>query len=380
MHICRITRGFVPLRDGFSHHTYYLSKHQAALGHRVWVLQPQHAAGELDGFAVYRLPLASLIAKYGRYKSVKALFAFLAGVAAVRLHKTSHLDLIHAHGDIIDAFILRPFARALGIPLVMTIHSGLNSRQLYRKISAPIWRMMDGLIAVSQDIASDIQRFGVHSDHLTVISSGVELDHFMPMTAESRRQTRLALGIPEAACVITSVGRLTPMKGTKYLIAAIQRLKGMADMQCYLIGSGPLQAELAAMAAGVSQIHLVGSQPHDRICSYLHATDVFVLPSIDLPGETEGTPTAVIEAMAIGLPVITTDSGGAQHLITAIKGLTLVPQRDSCALADAMAQLVRDAAARQRIGALNRERVASRDWPHIAAAVCRFYESVSKST
>jgi glycosyltransferase involved in cell wall biosynthesis len=113
---------------------------------------------------------------------------------------------------------------------------------------------------------------------------------------------------------------------------------------------------------------------------YLQAANLFVLSSIDQPGLIEGTPTAVMEAMATGLPVLATDSGSAKNVIAAIPGLTLVPQCDSAALANAIGRLVQDAEACQRIGACNRERVASRDWPAIAAAVCQFYERIRGGT
>jgi glycosyltransferase involved in cell wall biosynthesis len=380
MHICRVTRAFLPFRDGISHHTYYLSRHQAALGHKVWVLQPHYAPGKLAGFEVKRLPLGPLTSRYGD-KSVTTLFAILAGVAAIRLHKRYRLDVLHGHGDILEALMLKQVTKVLNISLVMTVHSGLNCRWHYRQISPHVWRLVDGLIAVSPYIASDLQSLRVSPRRLTVISSGVELSRFTPATEESRRKARATLGIPDDAFVITSVGSLTPVKGFRYLIEAVQRLPGTKALTLWIIGNGPLRAELEAIARkGTSQVHLLGSQPHDRVQLHLHAANLYVFSSIDQPGVIEGTPTAVMEAMATGLPVVTPDSGSAQHVIMAIPGLTLVPQRDSGALAGAIGRLVQDAAACQRIGACNRERVASRDWPSIATSVCQFYESIMGRT
>jgi glycosyltransferase involved in cell wall biosynthesis len=375
MHICRVTRAFIPLRDGISHHAYYLSRYQAALGHKVWVLQPHYTSGQLAGFEVKCLPLGPLTSRYG-YKSVTAFFAILAGFAAMQLHKRYRLDVLHGHGDIIEALILKQVAKFLNVSLVMTVHSGLNSCWHYRRVSPHVWHLVDGLIAVSPAIALDLQSLSVSPRRLTVISSGVELSRFTPPTEENHRKARATLGIPDAAFVLTSVGRLVPMKGFKYLIAAIQMLTDVDSMHLYIIGDGLLKSELEAMAQGTPQIHLLGGQPHDRVRLYLQAADVFVLPSVDRSGETEGTPTAVMEAMATGLPVITTDSGGAKYAIAAIQGLTMVPQCNSRALAEAISQLAKDATARARIGELNRQRAASRDWPRVASAVCQFYESI----
>lgn len=382
MHICRVTRAFIPLRDGISHHAHYLSRHQVALGHQVWVLQPHHPTGKIEGVDIQQLPLGSLTPRYGN-KSVTALFTLMAGWAAVRLHKRYGLDIIHGHGDIVEAFILKQFARKLGVPLTMTIHSGLSRQRYYRRVSPFVWRMINGLIAVSPDIARDMESLGVSSKRLSVLSSGVDLSRFTPVTAASRSAARAGLEIPETAFVITSVGRLTPMKGIRYLVEAIQRLtqtEDVQDVQCYIVGQGPLRAELDTMAASIPQLHFAGSQPHECIQSYLHASDIFVLPSIDRLGETEGTPTAVMEAMATGLPVISTDAGSAKHVMTAIEGLTIVPQHNSDALAEAIAKLAADAKARARIGTCNQQRVTSRDWPRIAAAVCQFYDEVRATT
>jgi glycosyltransferase involved in cell wall biosynthesis len=376
MHICRVTRAFIPFHDGISHHAYYLSQHQATLGHKVWVLQPHYAPGKMAGFEVKRLPLGPLTSRYG-YKSVTTLFAILAGFTAMQLHKRYRLDVLHGHGDIMEALVLKPLAKILNVSLVMTVHSGLNCRWHYRRVSPHVWRLVDGLIAVSPYIASDLQSLRVSPRRLTVISSGVELSQFTPATEESRRKARATLGIPDDAFVITSVGSLTPVKGFKYLLEAVQRLPDTKALMLLIIGHGPLRAELEAIARrGTSQVHLLGSQPHDCVRLYLQAANLFVFSSIDQPGLIEGTPTAVMEAMATGLPVVTTDSGSAKNVIAAIPGLTLVPQRDSGALADAIGRLVQDAAVCQQIGAWNRERVACRDWPSIAASVCQFYESI----
>jgi glycosyltransferase involved in cell wall biosynthesis len=374
MNICRITRVFPPFRDGISHHAYYLSKYQVPLGHKVWVLQPHHPAGDVDGFQVKRISLGFFTSQYG-YKSVTGAFAVLAGFESNRLHARYRFDLIHGHGDIVEAFILKQFARLLGLPLVMTMHSRLSRQRKYRVIAPLVWRTADGIIAVSQEIAADLQALGVRPDKVMVISSGVELDQFTPPSTDSRRLARHELGIPDSVFVIVAVGNLNPMKGFHYLIEAVQ-LSQLDHLRVYIIGDGPLRAELESLAFHGPAVQIIGSVPHDQVRLYLRAADLFVLPSVDLPGKAEGTPTAVMEAMAAGLPVITTNSGGAKDVIAAIPGVTVVPQRDSQALADAILRFAKDYELRKHIGELNRERVMCRDWPRIASEVCQFYERI----
>jgi glycosyltransferase involved in cell wall biosynthesis len=373
MHICRVTRAFIPLRDGISHHTFYLSKHQARLGHKVWVLQPHHPRGEVEGFRIEHIPLGPLTPKYG-WESVTALFALLAGFKALFLYKQFGLDLIHVHGDVVEALVLKPFAWLMKVPLVMTMHSRLSLKRKYRMVAPSVWRMVDGVIAVSPDVARDLQALGVDPNRVSIISSGVELDCFAPPTSAARQVAKEALGIPREALVVAAVGNLNPMKGFRYLVEAMRSLSDVDNLQAYIIGDGPLRSELAALADGLPSVHLVGGVPHEQIQMYLYSSDLFVLPSIDLPGKAEGTPTAVMEAMAAGLPVITTDSGGAKYLIEAIPGVTLVPQRDSQALARAILKLAENAEFRKHLGQLNHQRVQERDWSHIAAVVCEVYK------
>jgi glycosyltransferase involved in cell wall biosynthesis len=239
-----------------------------------------------------------------------------------------------------------------------------------------IWRRVEGIIAVSQDVAKDLRELNVDSDRIAVISSGVELSQFVPITEDSRWLARQRLGISPMDFVIVGVGNLNPVKGFTYLIEALKHLGNLKNLQLFIVGDGALRSELESLAAQVSAVHLLGSTPHDQVQMYLHAADLSVLPSVDLPGKAEGTPTAVMEAMAVGLPIITTDSGGAKSVIEAVQGLTVVQQRDSKALADSILQFAKDSDLRKHVGEANRGRVMCRDWPRIAFDVCQFYERI----
>lgn len=372
MNICRITRAFVPLRDGVSHHTFYLSKYQARLGHRVWVIQPHHMAGERENFWIEHISLGPLTSKYGS-ESVTALFAFLSGLRAMALHRRHGLDLIHVHGDIVEVFVLKLFARILAIPLVVTVHARLSHKRRYRLVAPWIWRQADSVIAVSEDIALDLQGIGVNVEKIATISSGVELAYFQPHTKKNRLLARQKLGISYESFVVVSVGNLNPMKGFRYLIESIKYLSALENMQVLIIGDGPLRSELEELAAQVPVVHLVGSVPHEEIITYLHAADIFVLPSVDLPGKAEGTPTAVMEAMATGLPIVISDSGGGKYLIRESQGGIIVPQRNPKALAEAITELAKDDKLRHRMGKANRLLALTKDWRNIAARVVEVY-------
>jgi teichuronic acid biosynthesis glycosyltransferase TuaC len=376
MRICRVTIGYPPRRCGWSHHAYYLSKYQAMLGHKVLVFQPHHqeeTSLATEDQRVYQVALGPLGPYWGS-KVARMIFAGLTGTWILRLSRTHHFDVIHGHGDVFEAFPLRVAARFLRIPLVMTVHSCLNNARRYRIPASGLWTAVDRIIAVSQKVKQDLQAVGYPAGRIDVISSGVETSLFAQPTPQEKIAARHELGVDPVAFIVVAIGRLHPMKGFNYLIPAVKSLMVQHKMYCYVLGDGQQRQSLECSIGTDQRIFFVGSVPHEQISKWLHAADLFVLPSVDLSGQAEGTPTAVMEAMATGLPVVTTDSGGAKDLIATVDGCNVVPQRDSRALARAILELIENVELRQRLGQLNWQRSQERDWSRIAAAVGEVYK------
>lgn len=160
---------------------------------------------------------------------------------------------------------------------------------------------------------------------------------------------------PERAARIVCIARLHPVKGHLYLFEALRLLheRGFA-FTCDLAGDGELRAKLTADAArlGLSErIHFLGNVPHARLTAALAAGeyDVAVLASTERPGEREGIPVALMEAMAAGLPVVATRTGSLDELVVPGAG-ELVEQRSGAALAAGLERFLADPAARRAAG------------------------------
>jgi glycosyltransferase involved in cell wall biosynthesis len=156
---------------------------------------------------------------------------------------------------------------------------------------------------------------------------------------------------------ILCVGRLTPAKGQHVLIDAMERLKGAGrPVRLRLVGAGPDEASLREHAARIAVPDCVvfeGAVNQDRIRGFYQAADIFCIPSF-----AEGIPVVLMEAMAMGIPCVTTHITGVPELIrNGIDGLVVAPS-DLDALTDALAKLMDDAALRQRISNSARERIA----------------------
>jgi len=162
---------------------------------------------------------------------------------------------------------------------------------------------------------------------------------------------------------IASVGNLLPVKGHEFLLGACFILKGRnVNFRCLLFGNGPLRDKLQQMAKELNLIDVVnfcGSVAHDEILKLYStgAVSVLVLPSIETKdGEKEGIPVSLMEAMAAGVPVISTTTGGIPELLGNGAGI-LVPPEDCEALANAIERLLKDPEIRREIGIKGREKV-----------------------
>lgn len=174
------------------------------------------------------------------------------------------------------------------------------------------------------------------------------------------------LGSPKARPLILAVGRLVSKKGFDVLLAACRELKGQGEpFRCVIAGDGPERARLESLVSRYNLqdfVELPGSIPQDRLAEhyYLQAC-VLVQPSVvDEDGDQDGIPTVILEALALGLPVVATDvSGIAEAVIPGVTGLLAQPG-DARALADAIRALLADRTIVARLSRQGRELVEHR--------------------
>ena len=194
---------------------------------------------------------------------------------------------------------------------------------------------------------------GIPRDRLKLVRGGIDPNAFV----HAEPIEKSTLGVPEDAPVVLWVGRLDPVKGLDVLIRAFERGDGAGRAHLVLVGDGPIREALTTRIEKTSrrnQIHMLGSR--DDVPRLLRAADVFVFPS-----RTEGLPNALLEAMAAGCPIVTTDVPGCRDLIDHDASGLVVPYGDTEALAEAMTRLLRDRKLAMRLGRGAAESV-SRNW------------------
>ena len=210
---------------------------------------------------------------------------------------------------------------------------------------------LDKLVAVARVIVTETDyaaqflrdRFPDRANHIHRIYNGLNLPEF--------GRTDFSSTPP----LIIAVGRLIAKKGFANLIRACGLLaQGGKSFQCEIVGEGPLENELRAQIEQLDlqdRVALSGAKPQREVRQRLAAASVFVLPSVvDAQGGMDNLPTVIMEAMATGLPVISTDIGGIPEMVLQNETGFLVRPGDAVALAGAIEKVTDDRSFAQRLG------------------------------
>ncbi|MDO7842343.1 glycosyltransferase [Sphingomonas immobilis] len=258
------------------------------------------------------------------------------------------IDVLHAQGHIAAA-LAAPVMR--DVPTLTTLHVALGSGWRWLPAIARGLRASRGVTAVSDDLA---RRFRwIAGQPIATIPPGIDLARFAP-----RDRT------PHATFTIGIAARLHPVKRHADAIAALRLLGPQYRLE--IAGQGPLEPDLRALAAGLD-VHFAGDVAD--MPGWLAGLDAFALPS-----DHEGTPVALLEAMASGLPCIATRVGGVPA--AAGEGALLVPRRRPDAIAAAVAGLIADPEARAALGEKARARAMAFGSEAMRAAYAARYRAM----
>jgi len=254
-----------------------------------------------------------------------------AGVTHVHAHFATHATT--------NAWLIQ---RLTGIPYSFTAHAHdiyVDTTFLGRKICDSAVAVViseygrDRMVACAPDCASRIQ----------VLHLGVDLTE-----ATARRERRSTRTVePDRAAQVLCVARLDATKGHATLLAAVDQLtRDGRDVEVTLIGEGDrrssIQEQITELGLG-DRVRLLGARTHEQVFDAMEAADVVVSASVEsADGDAEGIPVTLMEAMAIGVPVVATRTAGVPELVTDGESGVLVDQHDAAGLAAAIAGLLDD--------------------------------------
>ncbi len=279
---------------------------------------------------------------------------------------------VHAHFAHDPALVAVYVHRLTGLPYSITAHA----RDLYQIPTENLAARASGATAVVTccTVNADYLHATLPAEErppVMVVHHGVELGQFRPTDSPSVASTPL----------VVSVGRLVEKKGYDDLLHALTKVKadGWA-FRCEIYGDGPLRSELLALRDELdlgADVEFAGEHGRERIVAALAAADVFMLtPRVTDDGDRDGIPNVLVEAMACGLPVVTTVAGGVAELVAHGENGLLAQPRDVDAVAANLVRLLDDEELRASLGAAARRTVETGyDVNQAAAALAEVFGS-----
>lgn len=293
-------------------------------------------------------------------------FLFLAQF--IQLKKAGrHYDFLHAHWLIPQGII----ASFCTLPYLVTGHGGdvgeLN-KHIFYFLKKRCLQKASGITAVSAHLKK-ILADKYHCSQVSVIPMGCNTNYFHP----SHRQEGL-FGCDGKKTVLF-VGRLAEKKGVSYLIQAMQYV----DARLVIVGSGPLEETLKELTASLSltkKVVFLGPKNHRELRSIYASADIFAAPSITAKnGDVEGFGLVILEAMASGLPVVASASGGITDIIVHGKNGLLSPEQNIDALALQLNRLLSEKSLYQKLSAASLKTAEQFDYSHVAEKYRKLIEA-----
>jgi glycosyltransferase involved in cell wall biosynthesis len=330
---------------------------------------PRHE--QQEGIEVQRPRFFSLP---GILKGLDGLSMALASwFTLARLRRRFRFNLIDAHFAYPDGYAATLLGRWFRVPVTITLRGTEVPLSRFPARRKRMLRAIDRashVFSVADALRRHVGSLGADAARIQVVGNGVDTHRFRPIP---KAEARKALDIPAHAPVLVSVGGLVERKGFHRVIAALPQLLGDHPQLQYLVvggacAEGDWSARLAQQVKelGISRhVRFLGHVPPDQLSEPLSAADVFVLST-----RNEGWANVFLEAMACGLPVVTTDVGGNREVV-ADPGLGLVVPFDDAA---ALIAAIRQALATDWDRGFIRRHAEANDWEQRVDTLCEVFE------
>ena len=278
------------------------------------------------------------------------------------LLRERRFDVVHTHTAKAGA-VGRIAARRAGAGRIVHTYHGFPfhefqspaRRSAYVAVERRLGRITDLALAVGGGVAVEAVRRGlIAPDRIRTIGVAVDEPPALAADPAARRRARRALGLPPDVTVVGAVGRLAYQKAPEDFLAALRAL-GRPGVVGVWVGGGELAGRVARLAAAQPEAPVLLAGERDDVPALLPAFDVFTLPS-----RYEGLPTAVVEAMLCGVPVVATAVNAVGDLVVPGETGLLVPPRRPGLLAGAVRALLDSPADAARMAAAARARLGTR--------------------
>ncbi|WP_295456220.1 glycosyltransferase [uncultured Thiodictyon sp.] len=380
MRVLMISDVYFPRVNGVSTSVQTFAREFVEQGHSVTLIAPDYGRSVPEPFEVLRIPSRALpVDPEDRLLRVRALRRHRADLA------TRGFDLVHIHTPFVAHYSGVALARRLGVPTVESYHTFFEQyldkyvplipaawlRFAARRFSAAQCNDVDALVAPSQAMLRVLQRYGVTTP-AAVIPTGIKLDQFGRGDGAAFRARH---GIPAQRPVLVHVGRLAFEKNVDFLLRVLARVKRQVPAVLLVVaGEGPARRDLQhqAHALGLAQNTLfVGYLERDGALEDCYrAGDAFIFASNT---ETQGL--VLLEALALGVPVVSTAVMGTAEVLVDGCGCLIAPEEEQ-AFADLVVRVLADPHQRAALSRAGTAYAQAWSAPAMAQRLLAFYATI----
>ena len=358
---------FYPFVGGVENYVYNLSKELVKKGHKVTVIcanEPNTKRKEtINGIDVKRLP-------------------YIGKIANTNITPTLPLELFKEDFDIIHTHLPTPwsadwstiFAKLKSKPLVLTYHNDIVSKGLTSYIAKfynltslkMVLELSDKIVITQSSYLNRSPYLSKYRDKIEVIPVGVDTEKFKPLNIQEYENTLFFLSI---------LDKFHEYKGLEYLLKALKIVKDeIKNVKLIVGGEGDLKSyyqEIANSLGLENNVRFVGFIPDSKIVEYYNRCSAFVLPSYS--SDQEGFGIVLLEALACGKPVITTEIVGVSKDVQEFNAGVVVKPRDVDSLANAIVEILQDEDLRRKMGENGRKVDEKYSWHNIAGIMEKIY-------
>jgi 1,2-diacylglycerol 3-alpha-glucosyltransferase len=352
MRIGMMADAYKPHVSGVTNYISLSKQHLESRGHQVYVFTFRYEDYTDDEANIIRSPGLPLL---------DTGFQFSPVYSKEARHLLRTMDVAHVHHPFLSGPLTIAFCRARAIPIIFTNHTRYDlysqaylpgmpdaiSLQAVKTYLPLFCRSCDLVISPSPGMKNVLENLGVDVP-VEVVPNGIDLRPFQNIQTPV---TRSSLGFAKEDVVLIYVGRLGPEKNLAYLMRSFAGTCQAYDhVKLLVVGDGPERSNLedqAARAGITGRVHFAGLVPYDQVPRYMAMADAFVTASI-----TEVHPLTVIEAMAVGLPVLGIVSPGIADTVQDGETGYLAQQEDLAGFTAKMVRLSVDHDGRRKMGVL----------------------------
>jgi glycosyltransferase involved in cell wall biosynthesis len=346
----------MPIRGGVGSHIDTIAENISKLGYETSVINVLGDNKRKFKVFSYRLiKFLNPILKNDLFFMLSFIAARLILRFKVSKEMVSNSDyIVHAHD--INAFnALYKLCKSRNIKLVLTIHGFLHDgcisvrqvksgsflgRYLYNQ-ELKAFKNAENIITISS-YHTDVLRSITEEKKLHLIPNFIDVKLFYPYSSEEKKDLRRKYGYGVDDFILIYTGRLEKSKGLEYVLDSMINIKKDFKLKLILVGNGGERDNLRALVEKnqiQDQVEFMGEVPREKLVEIYNISNTFVMASVNNEGNLEGTSIALIEAMACGLPVITTDIGGLKDIVRQVGEDLLVNEKDSLSIRDKIIKL-----------------------------------------